>query len=175
MRWKLLAAVSKKGAAQIAAISRPGTKAKSRRRSGSSETERVTRNNSSQKGNAMQNPVQNTVGLAFNFADLLDRVENDHELLRELLAIFKQDYPRLLLSLKEGVLRSEMKRIQASSHALRGMLSNLAMARAADAAANLEKLGRNGERAGLKDALALLEQELSDLIPAVDRYLQGAQ
>jgi HPt (histidine-containing phosphotransfer) domain-containing protein len=123
----------------------------------------------------MQNPVQNSAGLVFNFADLLARVEDDHELLRELLAIFKQDYPPQLLSLKEAVLRSEMKQVQASSHALRGMLSNLAMARAADAAANLEQLGRNGERAGLKDALALLERELSDLMQAVDSYLQGAR
>lgn len=123
----------------------------------------------------MQNPLQNSAGLVFNFADLLARVEDDHELLRELLAIFKQDYPPQLLSLKEAVLRSEMKQVQASSHALRGMLSNLAMARAADAAANLEQLGRNGERAGLKDALALFERELSDLMQAVDNYLQGAR
>jgi HPt (histidine-containing phosphotransfer) domain-containing protein len=135
----------------------------------------VTKSDSSQKGNAMQDPVQDTAGLVFNFADLLDRVENDHELLRDLLAIFKQDYPRYLLSLKGAVLRSEMEQVQASSHALRGMLSNLAMARAADAAANLEQMARNGEKAGLKDALALLEQEVADLMPVVDGYLRGAR
>jgi two-component system, sensor histidine kinase and response regulator len=131
----------------------------------------MTKNDSSVKGNAMQNAA----GLAFNFAALLDRVENDHELLRELLAIFKQDCPRHLLPLKEAVRRLEMKQVQVSSHALRGMFSNLAMTRAADAAASLEQMGRNGERAGLEDALALLENELSDLMPAVDNFLQGAQ
>lgn len=123
----------------------------------------------------MQKPSQNVVGLALNLANLLDRVENDHELLRELLGIFKQDCPRHLLSLKEAVRRSEMKQVQVSSHALRGMLSNLAMTRAADAAASLEQMGRTGVRAGVKDALALLEQELSDLMLAVDSYLQGVQ
>jgi hypothetical protein len=66
-----------------------------------------------------------------------------------------------------------MKQVQASSHTLRGMFSSLAMARAAEAAANLEQMGRNEERTGLKDALAFLEQELADLMPVVDCYLQG--
>jgi HPt (histidine-containing phosphotransfer) domain-containing protein len=122
----------------------------------------------------MQKPVQNMAGPAFNFADLLDRVENDQELLRDLLAIFKQDSPRHLHCLKEAVLHLEMKQIQASSHTLKGMLSNLSMDRAADAAANLERMGSHGERAGLKDALTLLEQEVADLMPMVDSYLQGA-
>jgi HPt (histidine-containing phosphotransfer) domain-containing protein len=121
----------------------------------------------------MHNSLQNIAATAFNSADLLKRVENDHELLQELLTIFKQDYPLQLRSLKEAILRAEMKQVQASSHTLRGMLSNLAMARAADAAANLEQMGRNGERAGLKDALVLLEQEVADLLPVVDSYLQG--
>jgi HPt (histidine-containing phosphotransfer) domain-containing protein len=121
----------------------------------------------------MHNSLQNIAATAFNSADLLKRVENDHELLQELLTIFKQDYPLQLRSLKEAILRAEMKQVQASSHTLRGMLSNLAMARAADAAANLEQMGRNGERAGLKDALVLLEQEVADLLPVVDGCLQG--
>jgi HPt (histidine-containing phosphotransfer) domain-containing protein len=135
----------------------------------------VTNSDSTQKENAMQKTVQNTSGLAFSFVELLDRVENDHELLRDLLVIFKQDYPQHLLSLKGAVFCSGMKQVQASSHALKGMLSNLAMARAADAAAELEQMGRNGERAGLKEALAHFEQEIADLMPVVDSYLEGAR
>ena len=123
----------------------------------------------------MHSSLQNIAPTAFNSADLLKRVENDQELLQELLTIFKQDYPLHLRSLREAILRTEMKQVQASGHTLRGMLSNLAMARAADAAANLEQMGSNEERAGLKDALALLEKEVADLMPVVDSYLQGAR
>jgi len=121
----------------------------------------------------MHNSLQNAATPAFNSADLLKRVENDQELLQELLTIFKQDYPLQLLSLREAILRAEMKQVQASSHTLRGMFSNLAMARAAEAAASLERMGHNEEQTGLKDALAFLEQELADLMPVVDCYLQG--
>jgi hypothetical protein len=36
---------------------------------------------------------------AWNLQDLLTRVDNDHELLRELLIIFKADFPRTMRSL----------------------------------------------------------------------------
>jgi HPt (histidine-containing phosphotransfer) domain-containing protein len=123
----------------------------------------------------MQNPVQNTAGLAVNFAELLERVENDHELLWDLLTIFKRDFPRHRDSLREAIARAEMKQVESSSHTLKGMFSNLAMTRATAAAAHLEQLGRNRERAGLEDALAHLEHELASLLPELDAYLKEAR
>jgi HPt (histidine-containing phosphotransfer) domain-containing protein len=122
----------------------------------------------------VQNSVQNTAGHAVNFAELFERVENDHELLRDLLTIFKRDFPRHLDSLTEAIARAEMKQVEASSHTLKGMFSNMAMTRAAAAAAHLEQMGRNGERAGLQDALARLEQELASLLPELDAYWKEA-
>jgi HPt (histidine-containing phosphotransfer) domain-containing protein len=123
----------------------------------------------------MQNPVQNTAGLAVNFAELLERVENDHELLGDLLTIFKRDFPRHRDSLIEAIARAEMKQVETSSHTLKGMFSSLAMTRAAAAAAHLEQMGRNRERAGLEDALAHLEHELASLLPELDAYLKEAR
>ena len=123
----------------------------------------------------MQNPVQNTAGLAVNFAELLERVENDHELLWDLLTIFKRDFPRHRDSLIEAIACAEMKQVESSSHALKGMFSNLAMTRAAAAVAHLEQMGRDRERAGLEDALAHLEHELASLLPELDAYLKEAR
>ncbi len=123
----------------------------------------------------MQEPVQTTAGLVFNFAELLERIDNDAELLRELLTIFKRDYPRRLHSLKEAIIGSEMKQVEAASHSLKGMFSDLAMDRAATAAAHLEQMGRNRTSVGLEDALALLEREVADVLPALDAYLEGAR
>jgi HPt (histidine-containing phosphotransfer) domain-containing protein len=122
----------------------------------------------------MQKPVQNTAGLVFNFAELLERIDNDAELLRELLTIFKRDYPRRLHSLKEAITGAEMKQLEAVSHSLKGMFSNLAMDRAAAAAAHLEQMGRNRTRVGLEDALAHLEHEVAGVLRALDAYLEGA-
>jgi len=123
----------------------------------------------------MQNAVQNTAGHVFNFAELLERIDNDAEFLRELLSIFKRDYPRRLHSLKEAITGAEMKQVEAASHSLKGMFSNLAMDRAAAAAARLEQMGRNRVRVGLEDALALLEHEVAGVLPVLDAYLEGAR
>ena len=120
----------------------------------------------------MDKPAQSATGPAVNLAELLERVENDHELLQDLIAIFKQDFPRHLCSLKEAVAREEMKQVQSTSHTLKGMLANLAMDRASAAAAHLEGMGRSGVCAGLKDALALFEQEAASLLPELDAYLE---
>lgn len=123
----------------------------------------------------MQKPVQNTAGLTFNFAELLERIDNDAELLRELLTIFKRDYPRRLHSLKEAITGVEMKQVEAASHSLKGMFSNLGMDRAAAVAAHLEQMGRNRARVGLEDALAHLEHEVAGVLPVLDAYLEGAR
>ena len=40
---------------------------------------------------------------AWNQAELLERVDNDRELVLELLAIFKEDFPRTILSLEAAM------------------------------------------------------------------------
>jgi HPt (histidine-containing phosphotransfer) domain-containing protein len=107
---------------------------------------------------------------AVNLNELLTRVENDHELLRELVDIFKKDLPDLLQSLQKSVAREDMKNVEATSHALKGMLSGLSVTQAAATASRLEQMGREGRTSELTDALALLESELADLLPELDAY-----
>ena len=109
-----------------------------------------------------------------NLGELLTRVENDHELLCELIGIFKEDFPRLLQSLQQSVAREDMKNVEATSHALKGMLSGLSVTQAAAAASRLEQMAREGEKLGLTNALTLLESKLADLLPELDGYTEEA-
>jgi HPt (histidine-containing phosphotransfer) domain-containing protein len=79
---------------------------------------------------------------AVDLADLLARVENDHDLLCELIVIFKEDFPRALQSLQESVAREDMKNVQDTSHALKGMLSGLSVMQAAATASRLEQMAQ---------------------------------
>jgi HPt (histidine-containing phosphotransfer) domain-containing protein len=105
-----------------------------------------------------------------NLDELLMRVENDHVLLCELIGIFKEGFPRLLQSLQESVARGDMKNVEATSHALKGMLAGLSVTRAAGVASRLEQIGREGKTLELLDSLALLEREVADLFPELDGY-----
>ncbi len=111
---------------------------------------------------------------AVDLADLLARVENDHDLLCELIVIFKEDFPRALQSLQESVAREDMKNVQDTSHALKGMLSGLSVMQAAATASRLEQMAHEGNTSGLTDALALLESQVAQLLPELDAYAEEA-
>ena len=110
-----------------------------------------------------------------NLGELLTRVENDHELLCELIGIFKEDFPRLLQSLQQSVAREDMKNVEATSHALKGMLSGLSVTQAAATASRLEEMGHEGKTSGLTDVLRLLESEVAQLLPELDAYTKEAK
>jgi len=110
-----------------------------------------------------------------NVAELLARVDNDAELLRELIAIFKVEFPHHLCALREAVGQGNLKNVQKSGHTLRGMLANLGTARAAAAAARLERLEDSSDGAALKSALAFFESEVTDLLPELEACVAKAR
>ena len=105
---------------------------------------------------------------SINFSELLERVENDRELLRDLLLIFKEEFPRLNQALHDAVESREAKRVTAEAHTLKGMLSHLAARQAADAAARLEQLGRKEKTSEFTGALAAFDQVARQLLLQVD-------
>jgi CheY-like chemotaxis protein/HPt (histidine-containing phosphotransfer) domain-containing protein len=109
--------------------------------------------------------------LIFDHAELLARVENDRELLRDLLAIFKEEFPRQLLALREAVEAGDGDRVATAAHTLRGMLSNLSATQAAATAARLEQMGRKKETLGFQEAFVAFENDASRLLPQLDACL----
>src|SRR6266478_1204172 len=100
--------------------------------------------------------------------ELLTRVENDRELLRDLLTIFKEDFPRQLLTLREAVEAKDGDLVATAAHTLRGMLSNLAASQAAATAARLEQMGRKNETLGFQEAFVVFQNDVDKLLPQLD-------
>ncbi|MGB9466888.1 MAG: response regulator [Candidatus Acidiferrum sp.] len=107
----------------------------------------------------------------WNQAEVLDRVDNDQELLLELLTIFKEDFPRTIRSLEAAVSGGDLKSTAWLSHTLKGMLSNLGAVRAATAASMLEELASTENKTSLRVALDELEREAASLLPELDAYM----
>jgi HPt (histidine-containing phosphotransfer) domain-containing protein len=122
-------------------------------------------------GATMNNPKQTLSEPAWNHAELLERVDNDEELLRELLTIFKEDFPRTMRALESAIAVADWKNASRLSHTLKGMLSSLGARRAAAASAKLEQLAAVGESASLKEAFADLAREGASLLPELDAYM----
>ncbi len=112
---------------------------------------------------------------AINFSDLLARVENDRELLLDLIAMFREEFPRQRQVLQAAVDTENMRQVHATGHALKGIFANLAMPRAAKMAARIEHAGREQDAAELKAALITLDQEAISLFAELDRGLPDVQ
>ena len=104
--------------------------------------------------------------------ELLSRVDNDLELLRDLVAIFKQDFPRHLGTLRQGVAARDLKQVKIVSHTMKGMLLNLAVPRAANAAACLEQLAGSGDVDSLGQATAEFEREVDGLLSEMEARME---
>ena len=138
------------------------------------EIDRLTSPKSTLENPAMNNSNDRTLP-GVNFPELLARVENDRELLRDLLLIFKEDFPRHFQTLQEAVSRADSEQVSVVSHTLKGMLSNLSATRAAACAAALEHIGRAKDTPSFAKALVAFEHEALHLIPEMDTYLLEVQ
>ena len=110
-----------------------------------------------------------------NLSELLVRVDNDRALLCELLSIFKREFPDHLQALRNAVAGNDADQAARVSHTLKGMLANLAVAKAAASAGRLERLARAGELSSLGGALADFEKDVQGLLPEMESYLAEAR
>ena len=132
------------------------------------EIDRLTIGTEPREGKTMKESEANSSHLTFDFGELLVRVDNDRELLRELLVIFKGEFPRNLLALREAVESKDGNRVATAAHCLKGMLLNLAANQAAAAAARLEQLGRQGRASQFGEVFAAFESDIGKLLPQLD-------
>ncbi len=110
-----------------------------------------------------------------NFPELLARVENDKELLLDLIAMFRDEYPRQRQQLQAAVDAADMKQVHVVGHTLKGVFANLAMTRATKTAARIEQAGKESNSAELMIALAEMYQEAVSLFAELDRNLADVQ
>lgn len=103
----------------------------------------------------------------FDKAALLGLVDGDLMMLKEILAVFIQEYPGLLERLKAVTLAGNAQGVAAAAHSLKGALKAVGMNRADALAWDLESLGTSGNLAGAESLCAQLEKEGASLLPSI--------
>ena len=136
------------------------------------EMNRVMKYSAQKETSNMHEPeVPRVDAESFDFPELLARVDYDRELLVDLLTIFREDFPRHLQALREAIASQDATSVATAGHTLKGMLSNLAAARAAGIAGQIEKLGREGNTPPLAALLNEFEVEAKNLLPQLEAYV----
>lgn len=100
----------------------------------------------------------------FDLASLLERVENDWDLMSELIQLYLETAPKLVAEMESAAARRDAPTIERVAHALKGSLKNIGATSAARAAAALEERGRMGDLAAIDDLLVQLKTESVQLL-----------
>jgi signal transduction histidine kinase/CheY-like chemotaxis protein len=95
---------------------------------------------------------------------LLEGVNGDRKLLRELARIFLTDCPKRIAEIASAVERRNAEDLRRAAHTLKGSVGNFSAKRAFDAALRLEVMGTNSDLDEAVGALGALQDELSLLI-----------
>src|SRR5207244_5442871 len=103
----------------------------------------------------------------FDADDLVIRLGNDSQLIRELVDLFLSSYPGRLEELKQSVAEGDARRTEFLAHSLKSSVGNFSAWAAFHAAERLEVLAKNSEMESATAACVELEQAIERLKPVL--------
>ena len=106
--------------------------------------------------------------LRINRAAVLERCGGDQDLLRELVAIFRQDCPAYMESVRAAVESKEGEALSRAAHTLKGPLGTLGFDDAQQFALQLEEVARRGEMDRVEQVFTELQREMCRIEPLLD-------
>jgi two-component system sensor histidine kinase/response regulator len=111
-------------------------------------------------------------GTVFDRDTALSRVGGDMDLLREIGALFLQEYPPVIRELRAAVTERDPKRIERRAHSLKGSVSTFGVGAAFQAAVELEKQGRSGDLAQVDANFQQFESSLARLCAEIQNLIE---
>ena len=105
--------------------------------------------------------------VSFAWDAALESVGGDEAMLRELAEMFFAECPKLMQQIREHIASADGPELRRAAHTLKGAAHVFGAEAAAEAAHRLEEIGREAAFADAAEALALLEDEVARLLPAL--------
>ena len=107
--------------------------------------------------------------------NLVDLDDGGHELLSEMIGIFREDTPRRIQDILAAAAKASAQELSHAAHALKGGAGALGANAMRHLAAELEALGRSGSVEVGADLPARLEATFQASLAALDAYLAKLQ
>jgi CheY-like chemotaxis protein len=118
--------------------------------------------------NSNGEPSASADGSVLDTKELLDRVDQDRELLRAMTRLFWEDWPDRRQRLQEAVDRRDAELLQRTAHEIKGSVGNFCANRAYQAALALEIMGTTAEMENAGPAVERLVTEIDRLHPVLE-------
>lgn len=92
-------------------------------------------------------------------------------MLAELTGTFREEYPIQVRRIEAGLQARNAQEVERGAHLLKGALSNLAVSKAGQLAADLENAGISGHLTGAAEALRILQGEQERVFEALSLFV----
>ena len=109
---------------------------------------------------ATEEPVDAERASVFDEQAALAYTGQDRRLLKQVVSMFRSDYPSSLRRIEQAWRRKDGDALRAAAHALKGAIATVGSPAGREAAAELEQAGRSGDLADAARAYANLRQRL---------------
>ena len=116
-------------------------------------------------------PPGESMDAVLDLPSVLERLDDDRDLLRELAQIFLEQAPAHLGQIQAAVRSGDAKTLRERAHALKGSAGTLAGSAVSKTAARLEQMGRDGDLNESQETCATLEADLGRLVDALQRLI----
>ena len=107
--------------------------------------------------------------------EALNHVRGDVALLRELAAIFLDEWPGWQIAVRRGLAESDLESVRDTAHTIKGSLGTFAASAAHAAAERIEQAARIGQIEIVVDAFNQLELRMAVLLPALESFARGGE
>ena len=109
---------------------------------------------------------------AIDMKEVMERVQDDRELLIELLQIFTEDYAEKKRLLADAVGKNDFDQVKSISHAMKGASGNISAKKIRLSFLDLEQMARDQNFSRAPETLQLIEQQFNELKDFVARNLK---
>ena len=100
---------------------------------------------------------------AIDLKDVLERVQNDKELLLELLDIYQEDFAKRRKALGEAIKNKDFNGIKESAHSLKGSSGNISAKGMFAHCLKLEQMAKDNDLSQAPEVLKAIDQEFVQL------------
>jgi CheY-like chemotaxis protein/HPt (histidine-containing phosphotransfer) domain-containing protein len=107
--------------------------------------------------------IHRSVDAIFDERAALSHMGGDRRLLKEIVALFRSDYPSSLRSIERAVGRQDGEALRSAAHKLKGSIATLGAVAGSRAAAELERIGSLNEFSGAQTAYVHLRDQIDRL------------
>jgi CheY-like chemotaxis protein/HPt (histidine-containing phosphotransfer) domain-containing protein len=112
--------------------------------------------------------------VAFDREKILASVDGDRELLKEVVGMFLEDYPKTMAEIRAAIDGGDPQRLNRAAHSLKGSVGNFGARATFDAAFRLEMMGKDNDIGGATAVYSALAEEMERLEKALEELAGGA-